>query len=165
MFLARKITRAKWNERPGLVAAQLAADAVTVDLRTRNNALSFWRCGAASPEEINEAVLALAAGSERLDKIEVVWVSEEDLRTDGLTLAQTGGRTPVRSMVNQHVDVRELNYGRLGKVALRVLTAMGNGRCRRVAKNKVKGILAAAIATERLQPGELQPKVAREIAG
>lgn len=165
MFLARKITRAKWGEQPDMPVGRIAADAVTADLRTQDNALSFWRCGAVSPAEISEAVLALAAGSERLDKVDLVWVAEADLRTDGLMLAETSGKTPVRSLADQHVDVRELDYGRLGKVAERVLSALRKGCYRRVTKGKVRSIFAGAIADRRLQHGELQRKVASEVAG
>ena len=34
MFLARKITRAKWNPQKGLSEGEIVADAVTADLRT-----------------------------------------------------------------------------------------------------------------------------------
>ena len=164
MFLARKITRAKWGDRQDIPVGELAADAVTADLRTQNNTLSFWRCGSASREDIGEAVLALVAGSERLDKVELVWVAEDDLRSDGLSLSQTEGRTPVRSLVDQHVDVERLDLDGLGKVAQRILSALHRGCCRRVGKAKVKGILEAAIKAKRLQRDELQPKVASEVA-
>lgn len=164
MFLARKITRAKWGEQ-AIPVEQLAADAVTADLRTQNNTLSFWRCGSARPEEIDAAVLALAAGSERLDKVELVWLSEEDLRADGLTLSETKGRTPVPSLAEQHVDVQGLDYGGLGRVARRILSALAKDCCQRTAKAKVKRILAKAIADKRLQREALQPKVAAEVDG
>ena len=35
MFLARKITQAKWRPREGFAEGEIAADAVTVDLKTR----------------------------------------------------------------------------------------------------------------------------------
>ena len=108
-------------------------------------------------------MLALAAGSDRLDKVELVWLLEEDLRTDGLALSETKGRTPVPSLAEQHVDVQGLDYGGLGRVAQRVLSALAEGRCQRTAKAKVRRILVKAIADERLQPEALQPKVASEV--
>lgn len=160
--MARKITRAKWGEQD-VPVEQLAADAVTSDLRTQNNTLSFWRCGSARSEEIGDAVLALAAGSERLDKVELVWLLEEDLRSDGLMLSETKGRTPVPSLAEQHVDVQELDYGGLGRVAQRILSALAEGCCQRTTKATVKKILVEAIADERLQREALEPKVANEV--
>ena len=48
MFLARKISLAKWSkkqEQGELAEDEIPADAVTADLRTQDNKLSFWRCG------------------------------------------------------------------------------------------------------------------------
>ena len=41
MFVARMITRAKWDPKPELQTGEISADAVTGDLRTRYNSLSF----------------------------------------------------------------------------------------------------------------------------
>ncbi len=43
MFLARKITQAKWRPKEGFADGEIAADAVNADLRTQDNSLSFWR--------------------------------------------------------------------------------------------------------------------------
>ena len=48
MFLARKITHAKWKRQdllPHLTSDEISADAVTADLRTSEDSLSLWRCG------------------------------------------------------------------------------------------------------------------------
>ena len=42
MFLIRKIARAKWESKDDLSKEEIPADAVTVDLRTSDNVLSFW---------------------------------------------------------------------------------------------------------------------------
>ncbi len=72
MYLVRKINHAKWERTNGLAPGGIPADAVTVDLRTMNNSLSFWRYTGDHYEGLCEAVLALAAGFERLDKADVV---------------------------------------------------------------------------------------------
>ena len=72
MFLARKITRAKWVSAD-LDSGEIPADAVTADLRTKNNTLSFWQCGDGTEEGLNEAVLALAAAGQRVENIDIVW--------------------------------------------------------------------------------------------
>lgn len=156
MFLARKITRAKWPELPATHPAQIPADAVTADLRTQDNALSFWRCGAGEDIEINDAVLALATGGNRLDKVEVVWIAEDRLAEDGQRIASTRGRTPVRDIADRHVDVQELNHELLGRIAAQVSSAIGAGRYRRVAKAAVKRLLEQAVGAGRLEQSELE---------
>ena len=57
MFLARKITRAKWDTGQELSAGEISADAVTSDLRTKENTLSFWRCRTETNGDVEDAVL------------------------------------------------------------------------------------------------------------
>ena len=61
MFLARKITQAKWRPKAGFAEGEIAADAVTVDLKTQDNSLSFWRCPTETTQDLEKAVLAIAA--------------------------------------------------------------------------------------------------------
>lgn len=163
MFLARKITRAKWDARQGIREGQIAADAVTADLRTQDNKLSFWQCGSGSAEEIEEAALALAAGRDQLDKIELVWISEDDLVADGLDLSASRGQTLVEDLAERHVDVQQLDYDRLGLVAVRVSSALGEDRHRRLAKQAVRRLLVDAIQDGRLHQEELPQKLASEL--
>ena len=82
MFLARKISLAKRSKKSELEVGEIPADAVTADLRTQDNKLSFWRCGDGKRVEIEEAALAIAAAWESVDKIDVVWLAADELRSD-----------------------------------------------------------------------------------
>lgn len=136
MFLARKITRAKWRAE-GFSPGELPPDAVTVDWRTTGNALSFWRCGGGSQPEVDEAVLALASGAQRVESMDVAWIAYSDLQMDGVSLRDTDGRTPVSDLVSTHVNLVGLDYVRLGRVASRVASAVLAGRFRRLTKSRV----------------------------
>ena len=144
---------------------RVPADAVTADLRTQSNTLSFWRCGSANDNEIDDAVLALAAGRDRIAKLELVWVREADLQEDGLSLSETEGRTPVRDLVAHHVDVQQLDFDQLAKVTGRVLAALAEGRYRRIGRANVKRVLTSAIAAKRVVREALPPDVASEFGG
>lgn len=163
MFLARKISRAKWNPKHGLGGGELPADAVTGDLRTTENALSFWRCGDGTDGEVLEAVLAIVSGGDRIDKLDMVWVAEADLQTDGQTWKDTDGRTPVVSLVKQHLDVHRLDYVRLGRIAERVVGAIAGGRYRRLTKKRVTKLVADAVEQERVALSDLQEKVRADV--
>ena len=158
MFLARKITRAKWVSAD-LDSGEVPADAVTADLRTKNNTLSFWQCGDGTEEELNEAVLALAAAGQRVENIDIVWLSHDELRADGQRLNITAGLTPVAELVERHVDLSFLDYVRLGRVADRVAAALEEGRHRRLTRPRVVEILARAVQQRRVDLSDLQEKV------
>jgi hypothetical protein len=163
VFLARKITRAKWTPKAGLEADEVPADAVTADLRTTENTLSFWRCGEGAEGEVEEAALAIAAGGDRLDKLDVVWLSDEQLRSDGQTWKDTDGRTPVKSLVKQHVDLYRLDYVRLGRVADGVVDAIECRRHRRLTKKHITKLLAVAVEEGRVALADLEEKVQSEV--
>ena len=163
MFLARKISLAKWSKKSELEVGEIPADAVTADLRTQDNALSFWRCGDGERAEVNEAALALAAAGTRVDKIDVVWLAADELRSDGQTLQDTEGRTPVLGLAELHVDACRLDYIRLGKVAQRIFTAIQKEQYRRLGKARVKGLLAEAVGQGRIDPDDLEKRVREEL--
>ena len=165
MFVARKISRAKWNVRRGLADGEISADAVTGDPRTQGDTLSFWRCHTDASSEVEEAVLAIAAAGDRIDKLDVVWLADEKLLTDGLSLKDSRGRTPVVDLVTRHVDVCKLDYVRLGKVAHHVDRAIKDKRYRRFSKARVKKLLLAAIRQGRINVDDLGDGVRAVISG
>lgn len=163
MFLVRKISRSKWdratNEKHGLGRDEVSADAVTADLRTSCNQLSFWKCDSGELDDVREIALAIVAGSKDIESIDVVWVHTSDLQEDGLDWNVSEGRTPVRDLSKHHVDVCSLDYGRLGKLAKHVREAIDRSRCKRLTKKQLIQLVATAAASGRLQIEELQPKV------
>lgn len=163
MFVARKITRAKWETKQTFAQGEIPADAVTVDLRTQDNSLSFWQCGIGEKAEIEDVVLAIAAGRDDVAKVEIVWLDGGELKADGQTLVDTDGRTPVASLVKRHVDVCKLDYERLGKVAHRVITAIAKNQCRRLTKKRVKDLLAAAVKQGRVKLADLSDSIQKQI--
>ncbi len=163
MFLARKITRAKWRPKEELSVEEIPADAVTVDLRTQENSLSFWQCSIGEEAEVEEVALAIAAAGERIDKLDIVWFSDDELRADSQQWKKTDGRTPVAELVRRHVDVYRLDYVRLGKVASRIATAIKESRFRRLSKKRVTDLLATAVEQERVKLDDLDSRVHTEV--
>lgn len=147
-----------------MLEGDISADAVTADLRTQSNKLSFWRCDDGTDQEIENVVLAIAAGRDRIDKVEIVLIDDTGLKKDGQTIRATDGRTPIGSLVKLHVDVIQLNYYRLGEVARRVASAIAAGQCHRVSKKRVEALLVTAIdGGNVLQLDGLNDKLRRQV--
>lgn len=118
MYLIRKISRAKWESNSSLLPEEIGADAITGCLRTFNNSLSVWQCGQVQREEdIKEAILALAASMERIDKIDVVIIDKSALEEKGIALEPTPGNTPVEDLRDKHLDIIRLDTSRLCLIA------------------------------------------------
>ncbi len=162
-FLARTIARAKWPNAKGLPMGEIPADAVTIDLKTQGNSLSFWQCNSGKEDDIDDAALAIAAGRERIDKLEIIWLDEEKMRDDGQALRTSDGRTPVSDMVASHVDLVGLNYNLLGLVARRVVNAIEENRYRRLTRFRVKNLIASAIEQGRISANLLSDKLRAEV--
>ena len=144
--LARKITPAKWKRSTELGEDEVGADAVTADLKTTANTLSFWRCESADPKHLETAVLALAASTERPDRLVFVFLDEQHVRTEGLATRDTQGDTPVVSLRGKHVDVERLDLTRLGKVAQMVANAARAETCHQVSKEQVIALVTRAVS-------------------
>ena len=163
MLLARRITHAKWRPKEGFAKGEITADAVTVDLKTNDNSLSFWRCASATVDDLEEAALAIAATRNRIEKVEIVWLADDDLLNDGQTLINTEGETPVPDLTGLHVDLCRLDYVRLGKVARRIVIALGEQRYRRLRKARVKELLVEAVKQKRVELMDLDENIQKEV--
>lgn len=161
--LARKIARAKWEPKPELGSDEIAADAVTADLKTTGNTLSFWRCESSSENDLKRAVLALAAAAERPDRLDVVYLDEQAVRESGLVTRDTAGDTPVETLREHHVDVEKLDLTRLGKVAQMVADAHRSSASHTTTKKQVVDLVVQAVKDGVLSIADLKDKMRKEV--
>ena len=159
-MLARKIALAKWKSQVG---SEIPADAVTGDLRTNGNALSFWSVASPSREDFASVVLALASAADRVDKLDLTWIHRASLTQVGILVEATEGRTPVESLKKLHFDVAKLDLKRLGRVAELISDAIAGDRHYRWSKKEVLQILAKAATAGELDPAQLSEGVQAEV--
>ena len=162
-YLARKITRAKWDARGDFAAGEIPADAVTADLRTSGNTLSFWKLELLGNDEICRTALALATAAERIDPMDLVWVHEEIVTANGIILNPSAGRTPVAALREDHVDMEKLDLDRLSSVATFIRDALALDQHKRFTRTELIGVIAEAVSNDLLSLDDLQPKVRKEI--
>lgn len=160
---ARMIARAKWEQNADLRECEIAADAVTGDLRTTQNRLSFWHCGVGETVEFERAALAMAAARDRLDRMDIVYLDEDRIRTSGLRTQMTPGSTPVSSLRSFHIDVAELDLTRLATIARMIATAHRANAVLKISRLEILAILVRAVrdglvSTDALR-GDLKTKV------
>ena len=163
VFVARKLSRAKWVPENGIAEDEIPADAVTVDLRTLNNAISFWKCAQAEEDDVDRVILALAAVGERIDKVDVVWLERRILEDDGIKIVDSNGQTPVASMVREHVDATCLDMHRLGNVASRIAEALRAKQTRRLTRARVRKLLAMAVQEGLVELNAFKANVEQEV--
>ena len=117
--------------------------------------MSFWQCPTDALNDVEEAALAIATGREHIEKLDIVWLDDEELKADGQILRNTKGRTAVTNMASKHVDAARLDYARLGKVARRVVDAIEANRYRRFTRARVKRLIEDALEQGRIDKDAL----------
>lgn len=161
--LARKITRAKWEAKPELGSGEISADAVTVDLRTTGNTLSFWRCDSSGAADLQRAVLALAAAAERPDRLDVIYLDEQAIQAGGLSTNNSEGETPVALLRQHHVDVEKLDLVRLGRVAEMVAAAHRANASHSMTKKQVIDIVVQAVRDRLVAVADLKGEMKQKV--
>lgn len=151
-FIARKISRPKWERFP------IRADAITGCLRTRGDTLSFWKC---NENDVSEVVLALASNMDCLATFDIVLLLESELRKDGFFLQETPGQIPIKDsrLMERHVDVMDLELDSLGLLSRVIHTQVTTeAKCFRFNKTKVRDILCQAVIDGRLYLSDLEER-------
>ena len=88
---------------------------VIADLRTQNNTLSVWR--ADSPEDINDAIVAMSLNRTNVAKMVALLIDEKDLSSMEIDFSdKVLGKAPGanESIKKKHRDLVEIDYKRLG---------------------------------------------------
>ncbi len=150
----RKISKSKWPDEEVLdkqtdeaILPLLKADALTSCLRTSQDELSLWTVENTNEEEIEKAILALITNSrlERLDRIQVVYFDEDNVKQLGLTLKKSPGDTVISTYTNLHQDMIELNFEKMGKVSALITSALRDKRIKKKKEKKLTALLTRAI--------------------
>lgn len=159
-LLVRKINRSKWNNAEDDVF-KLSSDAITSCLRTSRKTLSVWKIN--SENELDEAVLALASNFQKLESIDVVILDGNYLLEVTVEQEQTDGVTPVPDLVQNHIDLKDLNYYKVGLIAEHIIDRIKQKKIKRYTITELKDILKKAIEQKRLKIEHLNNSVAKMV--
>lgn len=155
-LLVRKVAKGKWV-RKDVPLPDPSADAITNDLKTIQNTLSFWKINDRS--ELHLAVLAIAAKFDHVEAFDVALLEESDIVAQGHSLEETPGETPFKDMVDQHRDITNLDYWGLGCVAESIITCFKGDAVIRYTATKVKTVLRDGLEAGDIAQHQLKPAV------
>lgn len=151
IILGRKMSRGKWGEsKSGYGVFNIPADAISNDLKTSRNNLSFWRTDV---EKKDDVILAIIGTLETLDTIDIVLVEERELRF--LNFVSTPGKTfPVNCYL--HVDAVDLNHLTIVQVAKSLGQMVYSERHIRLTFSEIKNRLYAALNQGKISWSDLK---------
>lgn len=158
-IIVRKIQKGKWEDYcTGLKSKNkikqlfeefmpnASADAITNCLRTTRNELSIW---IVEEDRINDALLAMSTGSEMNDvsSIEYISFNPSEFKKNGLSYKQSSSdaNTAVVSLKDNHYDIDNLDYKKLGIIQKMIVRKIIKGDSVRVTKAKLFSIIEDAI--------------------
>jgi hypothetical protein len=159
-MLVRKINRAKWMSGDSIKEPP-AADAITGCLRTTKNTLSVWRIN--NETELEEAVLAIISGQDRLETIDVVMLDDEYFVKCKISTKDTEGLTPVKDLKNTHRDLCSLDFWTIGMVAEHIIESIKKDKLKRFREAELTKIIKNAIAKNRLELSDLKENIQKKI--
>jgi len=160
-LLVKKIEKGKWLQNDIIKGEDISADAITNCMKTKNNTLSMWRID--DEGKIDEAVLAIVSAHQHLESFDVVWMKISQLEEYGIGMQDTPGTTPISDLVERHVDIVNLTYRSLGKVANCIVKSFSDSSVKRYTYASLKKLLKSAIKSGRLEVERIAPSVAEKL--
>lgn len=163
-WIVRKISRVKWDPFPDQDPDNISADAITGDLRTRENGLSFWECESID-QSLGDVALVFASAFERLDLVDLAWVEKNCVTDLGIEFQKTLGATIVSDMQKFHVDAVNLNLkgiSNLGRLFASQIRHEDNYK--RFCRTEIKRLVADAVLEQRLHLEDLKDKLRKSIS-
>lgn len=161
-FLLRAIRRNRW--RPEL-PTWLGSDDVPADplgdLSTLDNKLSVWYVDDAQ-QNLGRVSAALAAGREKIDKLDYALIDIDTLTRLGIESKKTPGESPDdHANKNWHYDLHRLSGKALTSLAKAILPQT-ESRARLLPK-KVKELIKAGLSNAELDSERLKPEVRKRL--
>lgn len=161
MRLARKVTPAKWRSLDKASPDSIPADAISIDLRTRGNTLSFWEADPTDADSEECAILALVGTLERIDKIDVAFIEAGDLAN--IDTVSTPGTTLFTEFSERHLDLANLDHCKLAVAARTVGEQVYGAKTKALTRKQVKTILQKAADEGRLDIDSMHENLRGEL--
>jgi hypothetical protein len=163
IFLARSISTAKWRSRTSIADNEIPADAVTCDMRTSDNRLSFWLYDPGKEGSLDEVALALASARDNIQRLDLVWLDHNQIQQMNLKIDSTPGQTPAMHLQHNHRDVAGLDVVRLVHLARGVADAVACNQTKRFSEKQVHDLLCKATMEKLIAPHDLKASVREKV--
>jgi hypothetical protein len=163
IFLARSISTAKWKSQNNIAEDEIAADAVTYDMRTSDNTLSFWLFDSGREGSLEEVALALACARDNIQRLDLVWLVHKQVEEINLRINPTLGATPARHLQQFHRDVVGIDLVRLKTLADCIAKAVRDNQTKRFTEKQVHNLLFKATSDKLVSLIDLKVSIAEKL--
>lgn len=105
----------------------------------------------------------MAAANEHLSKIDVVLLSEEELRERKIIIEETPGQTPCKGLISTHRDLSQLNIQHLETISDLIAEQIRTEQIHSFSLGKLKIILGDAVKAGEVPLEELKESVREKV--
>ena len=163
-LFVRMLEKQKWERLIELGHEKTPADTLQSELKTDSNNLSLWL--AESNEELLEAVLALALARNKLTRLDILVLDQQEYKEMGFSTENTpeNGLSAYNDFNNFHYDLIDLNYEKLGILSQMIIESVNNpDKVIRYNKGKIGDILYQGLMSQKFRIDELEGKLQEEL--
>lgn len=139
MLLARAVERPRWLRRTPAGATGPCADALTRDLQTKSDRLSWWVVDDAK----EEVAIAIASSRHHISNVDLAIVSSEEFDKLDISWDRSSGDTPYVAANERHCDLINLSATAIARLANHLHSQ--REAIERVREGEVREMLIAAI--------------------
>ena len=157
MLLARNVRNGRWTRSVSTGAVGPCADALTRDLETNNDKMSWWI--ADNPEII---ATAIASTREAIANVDLALVDETDLGRLRITWEPTTGKTPYGAANEHHCDLLNLSADSVARLAKHIHSV--RNEIARFSRGEMVSLLTKAIERDELRLEQLKARLVCSLA-
>lgn len=171
-YLVRKLL--KRDQLSGILDEEcvddICADIPTNEFRTKNGTLSAWCIK--SPDNIDDAVLAIAVTSSKISKMDFIIIDTQLLEQNGLKFVQSyaGIDLPIQDLQDTHYDITDITLKKLSNCAMvyKSIYELDSGEdkyIRRFTQHEIKEKLIHAFKESRIDKSKVSKPIREIIDG
>lgn len=163
-FFARMIERQKWERLKTVGHTKTPADTLQSELKTDSNNLSLWL--AESSGELSNAVLALAVARNKITRLDVLILDQQEYEQKGFTTvnSQENGLSAYTDFNEFHYDLVAIDYEKLGVLSQMIIDNTDNPEiCKRYGKGDIEDILYQGLLDRKFNIEELNDNLKEKV--
>lgn len=160
----RMITRPYWPSEEEINDIETSTEETGIktiwkDFRNKDNTLSIWNL-----ENPNDVALALITSNGHLEDTFVVKLKKEDLINSNLTLVNNEGASVFSQYNNNHYDITDVNYKKLGSVIKLILSSLKSEDYEIITTHEILKLIQKAVVDNKIEPKILPKEIREKIA-
>lgn len=144
MFIRMVNKKAKWEQDKKKDINEISSDVITNCLKTSDETLSLWYIE--NEYDMDKALIALSSNRDLVNKLDYIVIPDENLKMYTLEVKKSPGDSPFTEFNDNHYNIIDINYLKLGEVSKMILDLINNdGKIVRVHEKEIKQKLINAL--------------------